>query len=225
MLCLLSGVLLLDPREALMPYLVNVLRLLEWHRLRLGRSVLLCVAAIVVGLCIAVPVTLYFQYDRGLETVDSWTQLASSYPFTNALAAKRELAAAGTLAAAESRHGLERFRHLQPNRACLLGFLAGLGLVLLCAAGRVRYTRWPIHPVLFLIWGTYPAWRFAPCFLLGWLLKGLVVRYGGSQLYRLLLPLFTGLIAGEILGYLTGIAAGLTYSFGTGELPRYTLWR
>jgi hypothetical protein len=44
-------------------------------------------------------------------------------------------------------------------------------------------------------------------------------------LYRLLLPLFTGLIAGEILGYLTGIAAGLTYSFGTGELPRYTLWR
>jgi hypothetical protein len=224
-LCLLSGVLLLDPREALLPYLVNVLRLLEWHRLKLGRSVLLCVAAIVVGLCIAVPVTLYFQYDRGLETVDSWTQLASSYPFTNALAAKRELAAAGTLAAAESRHGLERFRHLQPNRACLLGFLAGLGLVLLCAAGRVRYTRWPIHPVLFLIWGTYPAWRFAPCFLLGWLLKGLVVRYGGSQLYRLLLPLFTGLIAGEILGYLTGIAAGLTYSFGTGELPRYTLWR
>ncbi len=224
-LCLLSGVLLLDPREALMPYVVNALRLLEWHRLKLGRTAVLCVLAIVLGLCIAVPVTLYFQYDRGLETVDSWTQLATSFPFTNALAAKRELAGRGKLAESESLRGLERFHHLQPNRACLVAFLAGLGLVLLCSAGRVRYTRWPIHPVLFLIWGTYPAWRFAPCFLLGWLIKGLAVRYGGSQLYRRLLPLFTGLIAGEILGYLTGIVAGLSYSLATGELPRYTLWR
>lgn len=224
-LSLLSGVLLLDPREALMPYMVNSLRLLEWHRIRLGRSTVLCVLAIVLGLCIAVPVTLYFQYDRGLESVDGWTQLATSYPFTNALAAKRELAASGTLAVADAARGLERFRHLAPNHACLLGFLAGLVLVLLCSAGRVRFTRWPVHPVLFLIWGTYPAWRFAPCFLLGWLIKGITVRYGGAQLYRRLLPLFSGLIAGEIMGYLTGVVAGLAYSLWTGEPPRYTLWR
>jgi hypothetical protein len=224
-LSLLSGVLLLDPREALTPYVANSLRLLEWHRLKLGRATLLCVLAIVLGLCIAVPVTLYFQYDQGLEAVDEWTQLATSYPFTNALQAQQELAGAGTLIEADALRGLARFRHLQPNRGCLLGFLAGLGLVLLCSVGRVRYSRWPIHPVLFLTWGTFPAWRFAPCFLLGWLIKVAVVRYGGAQLYRRLLPLFTGLIAGEILGYLTGIVAGLAYSLCTGEPPRYTLPR
>ncbi len=224
-LCLISGVLLLDPREALMPYMVNSLRLLEWHQVKLSRTTWLCVLAIVLGLCIAVPVTLYFQYDRGLATVDSWTQLATSYPFTNALGVTRELAARDTLTAAESRRGLERFRHLQPSRGCLIGFLAGLGLVLACSAARVRYTKWPIHPVLFLVWGTYPAWRFAPCFLLGWLIKGLVVRYGGAQLYRRLAPLFIGLIAGEILGYLTGVVAGLGYTVCTGDLPRYNVWR
>jgi len=224
-LCLITGVLLLDPREALMPYAVNALRLIDWHGLRLGRPALLCAAAILLGLCVALPVTLYLQYDRGLESVDGWTQLATSFPFTNALAAKRELVGQGALAQAEALDGLERLWHLRPNRACLLGFLAGLGLVVLCSAGRVRYSGWPVHPVLFLVWGTYPGWRFAPCFLLGWLIKGLVVRYGGAQRYRRLAPLFIGLIAGEILGYLVGIVAGLAYTFCTGEPPRYTLWR
>ncbi len=224
-LSLLTGVLLLDPREALMPYMVNSLRLLDWHRFRLGRPALLCALAIVIGLAVALPVTLYFQYDRGIETVDGWTQLATSFPFTNALAARRELSARGDLEKAEALTGLERLRHLRPRKDCLLGFLAGLGLVLVCSAGRVRYTRWPIHPVLFLVWGTYPGWRFAPCFLMGWATKALVVRYGGAQLYRRLAPLFLGLIAGEILGYLTGVVAGLGYTLCTGELPRYTVWR
>jgi hypothetical protein len=224
-LCLLTGVLLLDPREALMPYMANSLRLLDWHRVRLARPAVLCAVALVLGLAVAVPVTLYFQYDRGLATADSFTQAAAGFPFANALAAKRELAGQGTLAAAEGRRGFERLWAMRPNRACLVGFLAGLGLVLVCSAGRVRYTGWPIHPVLFLVWGTYPAWRFAPCFLLGWAVKGIVVRYGGAQQYRRLAPLFVGLIAGEILGYLTGVVAGLAYTFCTGELPRYTVWR
>ena len=36
---------------------------------------------------------------------------------------------------------------------------------------------------------------------------------------------FLGLIAGEILGYLTGIVAGLAYALCTGDPPRYGLWR
>lgn len=224
-LCLISGVLLLDPREALMPYISNSLRLLEWHHVRLARPAVLCVVAILLGLCIAIPVTLYFQYDRGLATVDGWTQLASSFPFTNALGVHRELAARDTLEAAEACTGLGRLLAIRPDRACLIGFLAGLALVIACAAARVRSTRWPLHPVLFLVWGTYPAWRFAPCFLIGWLAKTLVVRYGGAQLYRRLAPLFIGIIAGEILGYLTGILAGVAYTLCTGELPRYNLWR
>lgn len=222
---MISCVILLDPREALMPYMVNSIKLLDLNQVRLGKAASLCAVVIVIGLIIAVPTTLYFQYDRGIVTVDNWTQKAAGFPFENALKIKRELSAQGALDEASSRSGFERFKHLRPLRRGVFGLGLGMGLVLLFSFGRIRFTKWPFHPVMFLIWGTYPAWRFAPCFLIGWLLKTAVVKYGGSQLYRRLLPLFMGLIAGEILGYLLGVVIGLGYYFCTGELPRFSMWR
>jgi hypothetical protein len=225
LLCLLSCVLLLDPREALMPYVVNSFRLLDWNETKTHRVVPACAVALLLGLAIAVPATLYFQYDRGLTTSDSWTQLAAGFPFVNAIEARQELAAQGRLDESLSLSGFQRFAHLRPIRRGVIAFAVGAGLVLLLAACRLRFTRWPLHPVMLLVWGTFPAWRFAPCFLIGWALKQTIVKYGGASLYRRLLPLFTGLIAGEVLGYLFGVVVGLAYYFITGELPRYTLAR
>jgi hypothetical protein len=225
LLCLLSCVLLLDPREALMPYVVNSFRLLDWNQAKPQRIVPACALALLLGLAIAVPVTLYFQYDRGISTSDSWTQLAASFPFTNAIEARQELAAQGQLDESLALSGFQRFAHIRPIRRGVIAFAVGVGAVVLLAFCRLRFSRWPIHPVMLLVWGTFPAWRFAPCFLIGWGLKKAIVKYGGASLYRRLIPLFTGLIAGEVLGYLFGIVAGLTYYFMTGEPPRYTLAR
>jgi hypothetical protein len=225
LLCLLSCVLLLDPREALMPYVVNSFRLLDWNETKTHRVVPACAIALILGLAIAVPATLYFQYDRGITTSDSWTQLAAGFPFVNAIEARQELAAQGRLNESLSYSGFQRFAHLRPIRRGVIAFAVGLGLVLVLAFCRLRFTRWPLHPVMLLVWGTFPAWRFAPCFLIGWALKQTIVKYGGANLYRRLMPLFTGLIAGEVLGYLFGVVVGLAYYFITGELPRYTLAR
>ena len=39
-------------------------------------------------------------------------------------------------------------------------------------------------------------WIWCP-FLIAWLLKSTIVRYGGQRLYRRLIPLFLGLVLGN----------------------------
>jgi hypothetical protein len=84
-----------------------------------------------------------------------------------------------------------------------------LGAVLYIAAGgvvtvflglmRLRFVWWPFHPIGYLFsnslaqaMGTFP-------FLLAWILKVLVSRYGGLRLYRKTIPLAVGLIVGDLL--------------------------
>jgi len=95
-----------------------------------------------------------------------------------------------------------------------------LALVTAAAAGRLRFSRWPIHPVLFLVWSTYPGFCFASSFLVGWLVKVSVTHYGGATAYQRLKPLMFGLVAGDMLGGVAPILIGLVYYLGTGELPK-----
>jgi hypothetical protein len=71
---------------------------------------------------------------------------------------------------------------------CLLAFL------------RARWVWWPFHPVGYamantVLWGQLPV-----PFFLAWATKWLILRYGGMRLYRQSLPLFLGLIVGDLAG-------------------------
>ena len=56
-------------------------------------------------------------------------------------------------------------------------------------------------------------------FLVGWAVKGLVVRFGGGKVYQQLKPLFVGIIAGEAAGRGRPIVFEIAYYFVTGETP------
>ena len=61
-----------------------------------------------------------------------------------------------------------------------------------------RWFWWPFHPVGFAIsvgWLTSQIWFSA---LIAWLLKGVIVRFGGVRLFRDVRPFFLGLILGEV---------------------------
>jgi hypothetical protein len=61
------------------------------------------------------------------------------------------------------------------------------------------WPKWPIHPVGLLMvggWGTIQVWVGV---FFGWLLRNLIVFFGGSRLYTSARPIFIGLIIGEIL--------------------------
>jgi len=82
---------------------------------------------------------------------------------------------------------------------------------------RLRLPWWPLHPMLFLLWATWPMVVISHSFLLGWAIKKTVVRFGGSSLVRKLKPLMVGIIAGEVAGAFFCMLAGIIYYICTGE--------
>lgn len=97
--------------------------------------------------------------------------------------------------------------------------LAGLGFTLLLNTIRGRWIGFPFHPVGYAIassWGMSVLW--VPM-LIAWVVKILILRYGGLTIYRKCVPFFLGVILGECLmgGFwnLIGIAR---------EVPTYAFW-
>ncbi len=75
----------------------------------------------------------------------------------------------------------------------------GLGAVLVGVLGvcRMFLSWWPLHPIGYLVSMTGPTQAIWFSFLLAWMAKLLVTRYGGPQLYQRLKPVAMGLIAAE----------------------------
>ena len=203
-----------------MPFMVNSLKLLDLRRIQIGRTSILCGVAVVLGLMVAIPATLYFQYDRGMDMTDLRAiGGAPKLAYRETVRVQQRLIAQDNLEAANSISGWARFAHLQPNVSCLIGFGAGLGLVTLFTFCRLRFPRWPLHPVLFLLWQNYPGGVLAVSFLIGWFIKVTVTKYGGAGGYQKLKPLMIGLVAGEILGAVAPMVIGGFKFFLTDKPP------
>jgi hypothetical protein len=75
--------------------------------------------------------------------------------------------------------------------------LAGAVITLLLAMARRQWMWWPFHPIGFCvstIWLMDQIWF--TCFL-AWMIKGLLLRYGGMAVYVRMRPLFLGLVLGQ----------------------------
>ena len=81
----------------------------------------------------------------------------------------------------------------------LTAMLFGGAFTLLLAALRMRLPVFPLHPVGYVLANTLTLNAFFVPFLLAWLVKVLVQRFGGSILYRRSLAFFVGLILGDIV--------------------------
>jgi hypothetical protein len=217
---LLTTVLAMDTREALMPYMANSFRLMDLQQVPRGRASTWCSVALVLGLAVAIPWVLYLQYDRGVDLVDTWGNIiVPQLTFDQTLSDVRMLGAQGALAEAGRLHGWERLHAAVVDPGLAISLLVGLGLVLLCSFLRLRFPWWPIHPVMFIVWHTYPGMIFSASFVLGWLAKVAVTHYGGAALHARLKPLLFGVVAGELLAGLVPVATGLIYYLASGVAP------
>lgn len=111
--------------------------------------------------------------------------------------------------------GIPEPPHFREGAAVVVGF----GFTLLLNLIRGRWIGFPFHPVGYAIassWGMSVLW--VPM-LIAWVVKILILRYGGLGLYRKCVPFFLGVILGECLmgGFwnLSGIAR---------EVPTYAFW-
>jgi hypothetical protein len=218
---LVTSLILIDPREAMMPFVVSGAQLVERTRGKIGRTVSWGLVALLVGFAVALPMTTYLQYKHGAMTLsDGWTRAVPRYAIDYNTAVRYTLESQGSLDEADRLSGLGKLRHISPLRGPAIAFFVTFSLVLLFTFFRHRFAWWPLHPLLFLVLGTFQSRALAFSFLLGWLIKLGVTKYGGASLYRRLKPLMIGLIAGEMMsGVLTMIIGSIWY-FATGEPPR-----
>ena len=218
---MVTSLLLIDPREAVMPFFVQALKLLDVKRQKLGRAACWGTVALLLGFAVAVPVTLYWHYNLGVgQTTDGWTKNVPRMSFDATVRVIERLDDQGTHDQAGTHTGLAWFRNIRPTKECAIAFGITLGLVLLFGAARLRFPRWPFHPVMFLILGTFQSHTLAFSFLVGCAIKVVVTKYGGASAYQRLKPLMIGVIAGDMLGGLLPMVIGAIYYACTGEPPK-----
>jgi hypothetical protein len=77
----------------------------------------------------------------------------------------------------------------------------GVGFVFcaLLMIARTRLAWFPLHPIGYAISGSWSMNLVWMPLLFAWILKGLILRYGGVKLYRQLMPIFLGMILGQCL--------------------------
>ena len=76
--------------------------------------------------------------------------------------------------------------------------VVGGGVMALLLAARHYFVWWPLHPVGFPIATTWVAAQIWWSIFLVWLIKGLLMQYGGPRLYQKMQPFFLGLILGNV---------------------------
>lgn len=211
---LLCVVFTIDPRVCLMPLAANALKLGEQQRLSLPKQSIWMAVAFLVCLVGALPITLYLQYTSGGGVLYGWANTATQMPFDLLSSELNRLAALGTLSTADAgsgKFGLARLATMSPKPVFLWSAAAGLLAVVACHAARLRWKWWPLHPVLLMVWGTLVSRWFAGSFLLGWLIKWAVVRFGNSKTYQMAQQLCIGLIAGEMVAGVFWMLIGILY--------------
>jgi len=110
---------------------------------------------------------------------------------------------------------------LPPDTPRIIATLWGIGMTVLFGVLRFAYAGSPLHPLGFAIAGAYGDlvwWSF----LVVWVAKFFVLRYGGGRAYRRTVPLFLGFALGH---YVTaGVIWGLMSATGKAPFQRYAVW-
>lgn len=217
---LVTVILVVGPGWAPMPFFVQALKLTDDVAVPVRRTAGLGLAVLFLGVAIALPLILYWQYDRGaLLASGSWPRYAATFPFENMVQVTHLLEAQDTRELAESLRGWQRLAHVSPHWPAVTAFAIAVGLSIGIATARLRFTWWPFHPVMFVFLGGAQALHMSGSFALGWLIKTLVGKYGGEKVYQRVKPLMIGIIAGDMLGRFAPMLIGSIYYAVTGRSP------
>ena len=163
----------------------------------------LYVIVLILGFFVCGAAHLYFSYNHS-QTLDSNPETPVSsfgtYRLHSAVALLRQ-------------HVNEEWDKQSYNRPAHMAF----GAVL---AGGLQYAsltmpKWPLHPVGLLLVYTWFGQTVWMSVAFGWLLRVVLILFGGARMYRKLRPLFIGLIIGEILAAIVWFSvSGILTLFG-----------
>lgn len=93
--------------------------------------------------------------------------------------------------------GVAEGNHRPPDTARNAFTIGALLFTLLLVAIRVRWLRFPLHPLGWVMTTPYGYAYWGP-FFAAWLVKWVILKVGGVRLYNAMIPFFIGLIVGQI---------------------------
>ncbi len=218
----LGAALSMDTSESFMPFAGNSLKMADDAGVRRTRLAWVGMGVIAIALVTGIGATLWGMYDFG-STRDAYAQTTAPARLTEASWGVTDLVESGRYESSTAASGLSKLPLITDGmtNGKAVGWTAfGMFAVLALALFRFRWPSLYLHPVLFLVWDTYAAWQVWTSFLIGWIAKELVVRFGGGRSYQALKPLFVGFIVGELAAVIITLAIGWIYYLNTGQMPK-----
>lgn len=93
----------------------------------------------------------------------------------------------------------------QRDPSVLFWYIYSFLMVIVLGWLRTKFAWWPLHPVGFVTGGTVWAGYFVDMAFIVWIVKAMVMRYGGYKSFKSVTPIFLGLGVGQILASLLGL--------------------
>jgi hypothetical protein len=188
-----------DPVNAFMPAATNAAKVGHTAGVRGRRIAIAMAVAVLVGLAVTIPCTIWIGYHRGAYTTGTW--LFKGLPW---------VPYGYIVHAIKSPPGVEWAKLMWAGG----GGAAMLALTFL----HHRFVWWPLHPIGLVVGLIYKVrWCFLP-FLAGWACKVIVLRVGGATALAKAKPFFLGAMVGWFAGAGLSIAIDAAFFFGDGHV-------
>jgi hypothetical protein len=178
MLAFMDTAFLRDQRGLLLTGFLDGLKISDRTNVKRRSLLVVFLIGIVSALLVAGALQIYLPYTRGGNTMYSWIYFSSN------------------------QLGLWEYQsHMQwagpRSWQGPVFFTVGILVTILLTYMRAMFHWWPLHPLgyaLCVSWSMTVFWF--SCFV-AWIVKGLILRYGGMRLYLKARPWFLGMILGE----------------------------
>lgn len=171
-------VFMYDLKSMMMPQLLHSLKMADEARVSRPSLYLALVLSVLVSVLASYWASLKIAYAKGALAMHPWFFISG--PRSNAETLKSML-----------------LNPLGPDFGRILALLLGGAFTWFLTLMRQRFLWFPLHPIGYVVGQGYEASRMWFPFLVGWLAKASVMKYGSIKVYRRLRPFFLGLVLGE----------------------------
>jgi hypothetical protein len=219
-LALVSKAFFNDAKENLMPFVINSFKFLDDAKIPLRKASLALGSVMTFGLVIALATALYFAYDGGTINMHDRSLTTPQNVGNSAVRHLQFLQSQDGVEDARRINSLQRLFSIEVFSKQSACFLVGLLLVLATAAARLRFTWWPLHPIMFVVAASWGTAVIAASFLFGLFIKTVVLKFGGQKAFVAGRPLIFGLLAGEIMAIMLINLSNYVIFLVTGNPPQ-----
>jgi hypothetical protein len=175
----ITGSLMSEMRGFLLPSFVQSFKLAHDRKIKMKPLLALITACTIVSLVTGMWMILKLGYEGGGLSMERWwAKIGCVYPIGNAKEAMGEVTGD------------------RSTNWIWLGIGAAVTYGIMMA--RSRFVWFPFHPIGYIMCAPAAMYSMWFSIFLGWLIKSLITKYGGTDAYRKVMPFFLGLITGEV---------------------------